>query len=55
MKLNEIIEELESNLKPEIWAFCENEETQLQKKVKDTTNLLLDLLESLEIEVENAR
>lgn len=29
----------------------EIEETPLQKKVKDTTNLLLDLLESLEIEV----
>ena len=53
MKLNQIIEELELNLKPEIWAFCENEETPLQKQVKDTTNLLLDLLESLEIEVEN--
>ena len=53
MQLNKIIEELELNLKPEIWAFCENEETPLQKKVKDTTNLLLDLLESLEIEVKN--
>ena len=40
-------------MKPEIWPFCENEETPLQKKVKDTTNLLLDLLESLEIEVKN--
>lgn len=50
MNLQQIIEEMEENLKPQIWAFCENEETSLQKQVKDTTNLLLDLLESLESE-----
>ena len=50
MDLRQIIEELEENLKPNIWAFCENEETPLQKQVKETTNLLLDLLESLEME-----
>lgn len=50
MNLKQIIEELEENLKPNIWDYCESEETSLQKQVKETTNLLLDLLESLEME-----
>lgn len=50
MNLRQIIEELEENLKPNIWDYCESEETPLQKQVKETTNLLLDLLESLEME-----
>ena len=50
MNLRQIIEELEENLKPNIGDYCESEETPLQKQVKETTNLLLDLLESLEME-----
>lgn len=50
MNLRQIIEELEENLKPNIYDYCESEETSLQKQVKETTNLLLDLLESLEME-----
>lgn len=47
MEINSIIEELEQ-LKGYIWQHVEEEETPLHKKIKDTTNLLLDLLESLE-------
>lgn len=53
MTIREIVEELEENLKPNIWAYVEDENTDLQKKIKDTTNLLLDLLESLESEDTN--
>lgn len=49
MSLEEIIEELE-NLKCNIWEYCEWEKTYTQIRVKKTTNLLLDLLESLEQE-----
>lgn len=44
MNLTEIIEKLE-NLKSKIWVFVEEEQTELDKQIKDTTNLLLDLLE----------
>ena len=49
MILSDIVEELE-NLKCLIWEHVEDEKTPLQKRIKDTTNLLLDLLESLEEE-----
>lgn len=42
--LTEIIENLE-NLKCDLWVFVEDEQTELDKQIKDTTNLLLDLLE----------
>lgn len=42
--LTEIIENLE-NLKCDLWVFVEEEQTELDKPIKDTTNLLLDLLD----------
>lgn len=49
MRLYEITDELEI-IKSHIWEYVENEETELQKQIKYTTNLLLDLLESLNME-----
>lgn len=51
MTIQEIIEKLE-DLKCEIWEHCEWEKNYTQIKVKNTTNLLLDLLEELN-EVKN--
>ena len=42
--LTEIIENLE-NLKCYLLVFVEEEQTELDKQIKDTTNLLLDLLD----------
>ena len=53
MTIQEIIEKLE-DLKCEIWEHCEWEKNYIQIKVKNTTNLLLDLLEELN-EVNNDR
>lgn len=49
MKIEDIIDELE-NLKGHIWAHVEDEETGIQKKVKEQTNYLLDLLDDLMLE-----
>ena len=49
MKIEDIIDELE-NLKGQIWAYVENEEIEVQKKIKEQTNYLLDLLDDLMLE-----
>lgn len=49
MKIEDIIDELES-LKGQIWAYVEDEETEVQKKVKEQTNYFLDLLDDLMLE-----
>ena len=49
MEIKEIIEKLEE-LKSHIWAHVENEETETEKDIKEETNYLLDLLDTLAVE-----
>ena len=49
--LQEIQEELE-NLKCELWQYCEEANTQSEKKVKEYMNWLLDWVDNLVLERE---
>lgn len=46
MKLSEIQNNAE-NIKCELWAFCEDEKTSIQKETKKAMNLLLDYIDLL--------
>lgn len=38
------------DLKQSLWCYVENEQTEVQKKAKDTMNYLLDLIDELGVE-----
>lgn len=46
MNIDEIQQNLE-NIKCELWAYCEEEKTYIQKETKKTMNLLLDYIDLL--------
>ena len=39
------------DLKQSLWCYVEDEDTETQRKIKDTMNCLLDLIDELGVEI----
>jgi len=50
MKLKEIQDKLENDIKCELWKYCEEEKTFTEERVKETMNILLDYIDNLILE-----